>query len=237
MARRWIQLGGAAGVAGVVVALATFPLLGTSPDSSASATKIGDYVVHHQHQGTAVGLMVVLTAVLLGWFFATYAWVLHGNDRETPLGSVTVVTGAGLVALGVWDGILDVAMAFLSHQPSAVHSGAMVEMYQLENGIVMPGAFGLVAAAFLAAMAAAAFRGIAGPRWLGVLGSVLAVLSAAGGVVALTTINGGMSSPLSFAPLVGISLSALILGVAMLRERILFVAPEHAQRQDAPVAA
>lgn len=218
MDRRWIQLGGAAGVVGIVVALATFPLLGTSPDSTASATQIGDYVLHHQHQDIAVGLMVTVTAVLFSWFVATYGWMLHHNDPESPLGLLAVVTGTGLVALTVWDGILDVAMAFLSHQSSAVHSGAMTEMYQLENGIVMPGAFGLVETAFLATVAVAAFRGITGARRLGYLWTALAVLSAAGGVIGLSTVNGGMSSPVSFAPLFGISVSAVVLGVGMLRD-------------------
>ena len=220
MGRRWIQVGGGAGVAAIAVALATFPLLGSSPDSSASAAKIGDYVVHHRDQLTAVGLMVTASAVLFAWFVATYGWVLHRNDRETPLGFLTVVTGAGVVGLIVWDGITDVAMAFLSHQPSAAGSAAMTQLYQFENGIVMPGAVGLVEAAFLAAVTAAAFRGAAGTRRLGYLWAVLAVLSAAGGIAALSTVNGGMNSPLSFAPLFGISLTAVVLGIGMLRDRL-----------------
>jgi hypothetical protein len=236
MARRWIRLGGGAGVVAVVVALASFPLNGSSPDSSASPVKIGDYVLHHQHQLTATGLLAVLSAALLTWFFASYAWLLHRNDPETPLGFVAAVSGAGLVAVLVADGMLDVAMSFLSHQSAAVHSSAMTELYQVENGVVVPGAFGLVAAAFLVAVAAAAFRGVAGVRWVGYLASVLAPLAAAGGVVGLTTLGGGMSSPLSFAPAFGISLTALVLGVGMLRDQFADVVLGDGRRQEATVA-
>ena len=219
MGRRWIQLGGGAGVAAIVVALATFPLLGSSPDSSGSAAEIGVYVTEHQDQLTAVGLMVTLSAVLFAWFVATFGWLLHRNEEGTPLGFLTLVTGSAVVVLIVFDGLLDVAMAFLSHQANAPQSAAMTELYQLENGIVMPGAVGLVVAAFLAAVAAAAFRAVAGVSWSGYLWSALAAMSAAGGVIALTTVDGGMSSPVSFAPLFGISLSSVVLGISLLRLR------------------
>jgi len=233
-----MQLGGGAGVAAVVVALATFPLLGSSPDSSASAAQIGAYVSQHQNQLTAVGVMVTVSAVLYGWFAATYGWLLHSSARDTPLGFLSGVTGAVIAGLLVWDGILDVAMAFLSHQPSAAQAATMTGLYQLENGIVMPGAVGLVAAAFLGTAAAAAFRAVAGARRLGYLWAVLAVLSAAGGLIALSTVNGGMSSPLSFAPLLAVSLAAVVLGVGMMRHgRSAEVGEDGRQLQGAPATS
>jgi hypothetical protein len=218
MDRRWIQVGGAAGIAGIVVALGTFPLLGTSPDSSASVAQMGDYVLRHQRPLTAVGVMVVVSAVLFAWFVASYGWWVHQAIPDAPLGLLTVVTGTAVAGLIVLDGFLDVAMVFLSHQSStSAHSPAMTDLYQLENGIVMPGAVGLVGAAFLASVAVAAWRAVAGTRRWAYVWAALAMLSAAGGVIALCTVNGGMSSPLSYAPLFGVSLATVVIGVVMVR--------------------
>jgi MFS family permease len=207
---------------------------GSSPTSSASAAAIGDYVVQHQGHYTAVGLMVVLSATLFGWFVATYSWVVQREAGETPLGLVALVTGCGLVALLAWDGILEVALAFLSHEGSAVHSPAMTELYQLENGVVMPGAYGFVAAAFLVAVAAAAFAGV-GARPVGYFASLLAVLSAAGGVSGLSTVDGGTSSPVSYAPAVATVLITLVLAVGLLRRPGVDVRTSGERRGSAPV--
>lgn len=236
MERRWIQVGGCAGVVGVAVSLATFSLLGSSPESSASATSIGDYVLHHQGRTTAVGVMVTVSAALIAWFVGTYSWVLHRNDRQTPLGFASLVTGGALVMLLIWDGLLDVAMSFLSHQASAAHSSTMTELYQLENGVVMPGAFGLIPAALLVAIAAAGWRGIAGGPVVGGVSAVLGVLSAAGGIIGLTTMNGGMSSPVSFAPAAGISVMTLVLGIGMLRHPPVDVVAADDGRREAAAA-
>lgn len=232
MSGRWVQLGGAAGVAGVVVAASTFAFAGSGPKSSASAVTIGDFMAAHQGAYKATGLMVVLGAAILMWFIASYAWVLHREEPETPLGLIALLAGAGFLIVLTLDGIVDVALAFVSTSSTAVHSAVMLELYQLDS-IVMPGAAGFVAAVLLAVVAVAAWRGSVGARWLGYLSGILAVLSAAGSVAGLTSVDGGSSSPVSFAPATGTSIVVLILGVVMMRWSASPVAAELASRASA----
>lgn len=217
MSRLWVRVGGAVGIGGVLVVLATIPMQGSSPKTSASATVIGDFVAAHQAQYKATGLMVVLAAALASWLLATYAWLLHRERRDAPLGLIALLAGSGVVLVLACDGALEVALSFLSGQPSTVHSPVMVELYQLFNGVVMPGVAGFFVAAWLVAVAAAAFQQVVGPRWLGYLSGVLATASVAGGASGLTSIDGGTSSPVSYAPAIGFTGVVLILSVVLLR--------------------
>jgi hypothetical protein len=217
MRNRWIRAGGIAGIAGILAALATVPMVGSSPKSSAPVAELTHYAIQHQDRLRLIGLLVVLSAALLAWFAATFSWVLLDRERGSPLGFLAALLSAGMVTLLALDGILEVALSFTGHRGPGPDSGLSV-IYLLENGIVMPGAYGLFTAAFLVVVAVAAFRGLVVRAWVGYLSLVLALLSAAAGCVALTTIDGGTSSAVSFSPAIATVVVTMIVAIGLLRE-------------------
>jgi hypothetical protein len=214
----WMRAGGLAGIAGVVVGLATFPMVGSSPKSSASVSVIASYVARHQTGLRLVGVLVVLASALLSWFAGTFVWDLFDRDRRSPVGVIALLGASGMVMFLAWDGMLEVALSFAARQ--GVGTGSVVSvLYTLENGVVMPGAYGFLVAVFLVAVAAAALRGIVLSAWVGYLSLLLAGLSVAGGSMGLSSIDGGMSSPVSYAPVVATSVVPVIIAVGLLRRR------------------
>jgi hypothetical protein len=179
---------------------------------------IASYVARHQTGLRLVGVLVVLASALLSWFAGTFVWDLFDRDRRSPVGVIALLGARGMMMFLAWDGMLEVALSFTARQ--GVGTGSVVSvLYTLENGVVMPGAYGFLVAVFLVAVAAAALRGIVLSAWVGYLSLLLAELSVAGGSMGLSSIDGGMSSPVSYAPVVATSVVPVIIAVGLLRRR------------------
>lgn len=217
MRNRWIRAGAIAGIAGVLAAVVATPLQGSAPKSSAPVSELTRYAIQHQDQLRLVGLLVVLSAALLAWFAGTFFWALWNREHRSPLGVIGALASAAMVSLLAWDGILFAVLSFAGHGGPVSGPGLSV-IYLLENGIVMPGAYGFFTAAFLVIVAVAALRGLVVRAWVAYLSFVLALLSAAGGCLGLTSIDGGTSSPVSFAPAIATAVVTLIVAIGLLRD-------------------
>jgi hypothetical protein len=231
MDAEWERSGGAAGIAGCIAAGVTFGLIGNPPDATASAAAITTYAQGQRTGLLASGVLVMAAVGLLLWFIASMAGVLRAADRRSPLG--LIVLGAGVAMLGMlaWDGLLQTVVVFLAGQGGASANGpAITALYDLQDGLVMPGAFGFFAAVFLGALGLAIVRGHYGRRWAGYLSIVLALPTLIGAILGLTMLTGGSMFPLSFSPAISSILMTLILGVRMLR------VPRAALRVDAATA-
>jgi len=108
------------------------------------------------------------------------------------------------------------ALEFLSRQGGLTDPSVIRTFYDLQNGIIMPGAFGFVAAVFLTSLGAAMVRGVFAAPWVGWLSLVFAALSLVSGILGLTTSSGG-TSPLGYFPAIGFVLIGLISSIFMLR--------------------
>jgi len=216
MADTWVRTTGAVGFAGVAAAVATIPFAGSSPKSSSNATAIAAYVVAHQAQLRTAGLLVVVSAALFLWFAGSYAWLLHRRDNRSPLWVIALGASVAMTGLLLWDGLLSVAMSYLS-RGRVDSSSALVAEYELWNGVVMPGGFGFVMTVFLVATAVSAFRGVIGGKGVGYLAATLALLTVVSGVGGLTTVDGGTNSPVSFAPAASMAIVVVTLSLIFVR--------------------
>jgi hypothetical protein len=162
-------------------------------------------------------VLVMLAAPLLLWFGGTLAALLRARDPRSPLGVIVLGAVATMVGFLAWDGLTQTALAYLGQQGAAANAPAITALYDLQDGIVMPGAYGFVAAVFLVAAGLAMLRGVVASRWLGVLSLVFAALSVAGGTLGLTLVNGGSVSPVSYSPAIGTSVVSVIVSIYMLR--------------------
>ncbi|HEV7679094.1 MAG TPA: hypothetical protein VGQ42_11045 [Candidatus Dormibacteraeota bacterium] len=214
----WVRSGGIAGIASCIAAISTFSLLGTAPDSDAGAAQVAAYVSAQRSGLIASGVLVMLAAGLILWFGGTLAGMLRARDPRSPVGLIVLASVAAMVVFLGWDGITQTALAFLSRQGSAQANAAVITaLFDLQNGIVMPGAYGFVAAVFLIAVGVAALGGLFAARWLGWLSLVFAALSLAGATMGLTLVNGGTVSPVSYSPAIATAVVTLIASIFMLR--------------------
>jgi hypothetical protein len=80
----------------------------------------------------------------------------------------------------VWDGLSLTVLAFLATQDGGLTDSSTVRaFYDVYNGIVMPGAFGFVAAIFLTSVGLAMVRRVFAARWVGYLSQPLYAAPAA----------------------------------------------------------
>lgn len=117
------------------------------------------------------------------------------------------------------DGLPFTALEFLVKQGGLTDPSLTRIFYDLQNGIIMPGAFGFMAAVFLVAFGSAALRRVFTAPWLGWLSFVLAGFAVAGSILGLTLTNGGTMFPFGFLPAIGFVVVVLITSIYMLRYR------------------
>ncbi len=217
MSRRYVQFGGAVGIAAVVVLLGAVFAATDSLSSSSSAAQISGYLTSHRSGVLTQTALTVLGSALMLCFAATLGRILHARDQHSPLGMIVLAAGAGMAAIASLDGITLSALVFASKQGGLTDPALTRVFFDLQNGLIMPGAFGCMAAVLLAAVGTAAVRRVFAAAWLGWLSLVLAALALAGSIIGLTSATGGTSA-LGYSPALGASIVVLIASVFMLRD-------------------
>ncbi len=217
ISRRSVQFGGAVGITAVVVLLGAVFAATDSLSSSSSAAQISGYLTSHRSGVLAQTALTVLGSALMLCFAATLGRMLHARDQHSPLGMIVLAAGAGMAAIASFDGITLSALVFVSGRGGLTDPALTRTFFDLQNGLIMPGAFGCIAAVLLAAIGAAAVRRVFAAAWLGWLSFVLAALALAGSMIGLTSVTGGTSA-LGYFPALGASVVVLIASVFMLRE-------------------
>ncbi len=217
ISHRSVQFGGVIGIAAVVVLLGAVFAATDTLSSSSSAAQISGYLTSHRSGVLAQTALTVLGSALMLCFAATLGRTLHARDQHSPLGMIVLAAGAGMAAIASLDGITLSALVFVSKQGGLTDPALTRTFFDLQNGLIMPGAFGCMAAVLLAAIGAAAVRRVFAAAWLGWLSFVLAALALVGSMLGLTSVGGGTSA-LGYSPALGASIVVLIASVFMLRD-------------------
>jgi hypothetical protein len=218
LGRRWVQGGGVAGVLGVLVAIVAAVIVNNTLSSNSSPAQIASYLEGNRSAILTQQVLSVAGAGLLLWFVGTLARLLQTRDERSPLGLIVLAAGAGMAVMLSLDGLPLTALEFLVKQGGLTDPSVTRIFYDLENGIIMPGGFGFMAAVFLVSLGSAMIRRAFAAAWLGWLSFVLAAFAAAGSVVGLTATSGG-TSVFGFLPAIGSLVVILITSIYMLRYR------------------
>ncbi len=195
--------------------VSTFAASGT-PSGNPTVVQITHYLTSHRNAVLAQTVLTVIGSAFTLWFAGTLARLLHVRDRHSPLGMIVLASGAGLAVISTLDGLTLTALEFLSKQGGLTDPSLTRAFYDLQNGIIMPGAFGCIAAIFLTAVGVALLRRRFGARWLGWLSVVLAVFAVIGSVLGLTLTD---PTVFGFLPAIGSLLVVLISSIFMVRDR------------------
>ncbi len=160
---RWNQLGGAAGIGYVLVAVVAMALPGKPPASSASSAEVKDFVVDKHGLLIAQGWLYAVGAALLLWFALALRRVLHEATSGPHLGDLffvgtAVVTGVSLVSMAI-----QIVVAKSADRLSA----EAVRVVGVEFGVVMRLLCGFILAATAVAYLACVISGVSLPRWTG----------------------------------------------------------------------
>jgi len=173
--RRWERYGASAGIAFVVLLLASVFVSPAPPHPDASADKIATYYADNSGRvlfATVCGLFAILTFV---WFASHLRHVLNraegGAEAFAP-----IVYGSAMVtaAIAGASGLPSATLAYLARTGDLGDGGAIHALFGMSmaaNAMVS-----VVAALFLAATAAAILKGEMVSRWLGWAGGVTAAV-------------------------------------------------------------
>jgi hypothetical protein len=212
-----VQLGGVAGILACVLLVSAGIVTSNTLSADASTAQITHYLTSNRSGVLTQTVLDVAGSALSLWFGATLARLLHVRDRHSPLGLIVLAAGVGMTAIASLDGLTLTALEFVSKQGGLTDPSVIRTFYDLQSGIIMPGAFGCIAAVFLASVGAAMVRRVFAAPWVGWLSFALAGLSVVSSVVGLTITNGGTSA-LGFFPAIGFVLITFISSIFMLRE-------------------
>jgi hypothetical protein len=222
--RRWVQIGGLAGVLGCLVLVGSAFTVNNTLSSNSTTDQIQSYLTSNKNGVLAETLLTVIAMALFLWFTATLVQLLHERDPRSPLGFIVLVSGLAMAITSSLDGLPLTALVFLSKQGTPSDPSLVRAFYDLENGIIMPGVFGFLAAIFLAAFGIAVIRHVFASAWLGWLSVGFAALAVVGGAAGLMSTGGG-TSIFGFFPL-GSVLVILITSIFMVRYPIAEPQPE-----------
>jgi hypothetical protein len=217
--RRWIQVGGAAGVVAAALEVAAGVVAGGAPSGSATTAEVTTYLSAHRSGILAQTVLAVAGLAFGAWFLGTLARLIQTRDSRSPLGLIALVGGTAALAVAAFDGLTLTTLEFVSEQGGPADPALTRAFFDLQNGIVMPGAFGLIITVFLVAVGVAILRRTFAARWLGWLSIVFSALSVLSGLLGLTLKNGG-TTPFSYFPAIGFGVIAIASGIYMLRDRV-----------------
>ena len=216
----WVRTGGALGLLSVVL-LAGAPIalggIGSLTGSSTPAA-ISSYLAAHSASILALTLFTVLGTAVGAWFIATVARVIHERDHASPLGMIALATGAIATSISAFDGVTLSALVYLQKQGGPTDPALTRVLFDLQNGLIMPGLFGFFMAVFLVAIGVAMIRGHLARTWVGWLAMVFAALAAVGAATGLSSVSGG-TSIVGYSPVIGYGIIAVITSIYMLRTR------------------
>jgi hypothetical protein len=217
LGRAWIRAGGVAAIVAAVLEVASGIAAGGAPAANSSTSKITDYLTSHRSGILTQTVLAVAGLAVALWFLGTVARLIQTRDGRSPLGLISLAAGAAAVAVAAFDGLTLTVLVFVVKEGGLTDPSLTHAFFDLENGVVMPGAFGFMIAVFLIALGVAIIRGAFAAPWVGWLSLVLAALSVLSGVLGLTLTNGG-TTPFSYFPAAGFGLVAIISGIFMIRD-------------------
>src|ERR1700730_11311318 len=156
--RRWVQAGGVAGILAFLVSFSAAITTNNTLSSNASTAQITNYLTSHRSGVLAGTVLAVVAGASVLWFAGTLARLLHQSDEQSPLGLIVLAAGAGMAVILSLDGLPMTALEFLSKQGGLNDPSVTRIFYDLQNGVIMPGAFGCMAAFFLTSLGATMVR-------------------------------------------------------------------------------
>ena len=171
---RWVRLAPLAGITFVVLLLVLFFVLSkNTPDSHDSTQKIFSFYTGHRAREEAAGIVFAFAGLFLALFAATLARRVRLAER-LPGGLSWVVLAMGiLAAMGL---LLTSATHYATAESANHHLPLMTRTLSNLDNDAFP-AFFLPGIAFYLFAGIAIVRSHALPRWLGIFGIVIAVLS------------------------------------------------------------
>jgi hypothetical protein len=174
----WKKLVPLSGILAVVAIIASFLIVGETPDTDAPVNEVVSYYTKHDSDAQFAGAILALGAVMFLIFSSTLAGVLRkaqggtgGSSAIAYSGGIVFATGIAIFA-GLTFALGDVGQDI---EPSAVQA-----IHVLNEDLFFPVAVGCEV--FLIGAAAAVLKTGALPKWLG-------WLAIAGAVIGLTPVG------------------------------------------------
>ena len=154
--RGWVRPGGVTGILAVFFLVSAGFVTSSTLSSDSSAAQIVDFLTQHRDGVLTQTVLTVVGSASSVWYGATLARVLHARDPHSPLGFIVLGAGAAMAAIASFDGVTLTALEYLAEQGGLTDPALTRVYFDLQNGLIMPGLFGCVAAVFLASVGAAA---------------------------------------------------------------------------------
>ena len=217
--KRWIQLGGLAGIIYVAASLVGEFIAPSSPNLNASIATITAYFTGHRHAVMAGQIIMAGGFAFALWWLGTLGHTFGKlGERRDPLGWIAVTAGVASATLALVSNSPMTLLAILAAQPNGLANGPVVRAV-----FDLPPIFGGVSLVLFAAFASslgigAARRGMVG-SWLGWLGFVVGIAAGVGGGAQLALGGPSAMNTVYTAGLIGFAIVVLILSVQMLRGR------------------
>ena len=214
---RWIRLGGLAGIAYVLIAVAAGTLSGTPPEANGVADTYRQFVIEKHTLLVTQGWLYALIAPLMLTFAVTVRRVLRGTNSDGYLAELFLVGTATIAALDVVAMAMQIAVA----QRAAVLPAEVVFTVGVHFVGVLIGLWGFIMANTALAFAISVFAHGGLPHWTAYSAVVAAVtsLTATAGVFVGTgafSLEGGFSA---WAPAVTTVVWYLGTSISLLRLR------------------
>lgn len=219
-AYQWNKVAGVVGLLSMAFLIAGLITEPNKPISSSSAiSAIVANVSSHPHMQVIATSLNIFAVILFLGYAAISARRTRSAQHDAPWAPWMMAAATAFAVFAVMDAVLTTAMAFAAQQGSLSAEPELTRvLYDLYDGILMPGAAHLALAGYLALVAVQAFAGRIGPRWAGWAAAVFAALALVNGFVGLTVSSGG-SFPLAPVAVAGFILVTIVGSISMLRER------------------
>lgn len=184
--RQWERIGAGAGIAFVVLLVASAFMVPVAPHIDASTAKITAYVNDHRNALLAAQVVLALSVLALIWFVGHLRHVLdRAEGGAEALSAIVLVSGATLAAGGMLTAMPMTLLAFMAKGPGGLVDGPTVRtMFDL--GQITAGLGTMLFAPFLLAMGYAMVRKELVAAWLGWLSMVVAALDVVAGAGLMT---------------------------------------------------
>lgn len=184
--RQWERMGAGAGIAFVVLLVASAFMVPAAPHIDASTAKITTYVNDHHNALLASQVLLALSVLSFLWFVGHLRHVLDRAEGGTEaLSPLVLVSGAALAAGGILSAMPMTLLAFMAKGPGGLVDGPTVRlMFDLSQ--ITAGLATMLFAPFLLAMGYAMVRKELVAAWLGWLSMAVAALDVVAGVGLMT---------------------------------------------------
>jgi hypothetical protein len=218
-ARRWIQLGGWAGILSLVLTLAGEIPFVSDADTLVNAplSTLVEYYSSHANQVITGVIILALASVLFMWFFgAAYQWLRAAGAADDPLPAVLLASGSVVTALFLVERVPQAMLALMAGQAGGLSPDpsvrALADMQAVLTSAVLL-AWTVVALSLSFALVR---RGVVS-AWLAWVGVVSAALFLGTGVASYAVIgNDSLDLPLHLADF-GLAVVVVVACVRMIR--------------------